>query len=215
MPQVWSNVRLYRPCASNPNLANSIKGSERDVRWKTWSTTKLFVVINSKLRAKNREFVVCMACNEFSCVCETRVGEGPSMLQTRSTSLWDQMGYSNSPKIKMGNSVNDRPRDASFGAMDGSSSNPVAKVDVEEKLVTSVFEPQQGYIFDKKLVRLSFSTLKHVWFPRCSAHFFDVKRAAVQYIMVRALGPSLCTGYGFASCIHAVSLFAIVFFCCR
>lgn len=66
-------------------------------------------------------------------------------------SLWDQMGYSNSPKIKLGNSVNDRPRNASFGVMEANS-KPAAKADVEEKLVTSVFEPQQGYTFEKKPV---------------------------------------------------------------
>lgn len=73
------------------------------------------------------------------------------LLNRPPTSLWDQLGYSNSPKIKMGNSINDKPRTALGNTP---SSKPVAIVDVEEKLVTSVFEPQQGFTFETKQVSL-------------------------------------------------------------
>jgi hypothetical protein len=68
----------------------------------------------------------------------------------QTVSLWDEMGFSNSPTIKLGNSVNDKPRTDIFAQQD---SIPATKVDVEQKLVTTVFEPQQGYTFERRTVR--------------------------------------------------------------
>eukprot|EP01127_Copromyxa_protea_P004863 TRINITY_DN1468_c0_g1_i2.p2 TRINITY_DN1468_c0_g1~~TRINITY_DN1468_c0_g1_i2.p2 ORF type:complete len:378 (-),score=52.60 TRINITY_DN1468_c0_g1_i2:61-1194(-) len=65
----------------------------------------------------------------------------------QSLSLWDQMGYSDSPEIQTGDSVSDKPRTDTVLAQ--LNAKLVPKAGVEQKLVTSVFEAQQGYSFER------------------------------------------------------------------